>query len=102
MSAAAAEVDELRGTAVAQIFKREQVGRRQVFDVDVVTDGRAVLRRVVAPVDRNGRPARGRREDVRDEVRLRVVALSKVPSSTTYRFRGLRPCLTTMRMRRRR
>ena len=79
--AVAAADAEVVGPAAARLdrLQGEEVGLRQVVDVDVVADARPVGRRVVGAEHLDGRAAAQRGlEDERDQVRLGVVVLAEV------------------------
>ena len=73
-SSSGAAGSAVRGSSGVGGLERRQVGVGEVVDVDVVADVRPVGRRVVGPEDRQRAAGLDREEDVRDEVRLRVVA----------------------------
>ena len=77
LSVPRSEIEPQGAVARAQAIQRAQVGLRQVDDVNVVADGRAVGRRVIGGEDLKRVPRAARGVDrQRDQVRLGVVVLA--------------------------
>ena len=74
MTAASAEVERRALAPGAEMFQRAQMRLGEVLDMNVVADRRPIRRRVIGSINFDLRPLpERRRQNERDEVRLRLV-----------------------------